>query len=257
MYNFIYPGYKANSLRCAPCTVPPKPPFLRESWSSLFDWESHHGPHMIHMRSHSVSLQCLGHTQYLLQQDIVFQVSSLSLSSSLSRIFARPHHLVLGISSSLLIDISTRSILSSHLLHNCPHIGLRCHGCVVSPFLKRRILRAAHIMATQVQENFFFWGGGGGNAPPHIMSFQLVVVPRHTKQTLLKQLTVSQTSLISKCVPFPHTLFLLLLCHLPTTSMSLHRAILAAVMLDRRIIKASFYEGTFSNRWLWTGILLN
>ena len=53
---------------------------------------------------------------------------------------------------------------------------------------------------------------------------------------------------------WPHTIVLLLLCHLPTTPIFF--TILAAVMLDRRIVKASFSKGTFSNRCLWTGITL-
>ena len=53
---------------------------------------------------------------------------------------------------------------------------------------------------------------------------------------------------------WPHTIVLLLLCHLPTTLVFF--TILAAVMFDRRIVKASFSEGTFSKHWLRTGITL-
>ena len=45
-------------------------------------------------------------------------------------------------------------------------------------------------MATQVPENFVL------GQIHHSMSFQLVVVPGHTKQTLLQQCLVSHTSLI-------------------------------------------------------------
>ena len=57
-------------------------------------------------------------------------------------------------------------------------------------FSKRRKLRAAHIMAAQVPENFVV-------GQMHHMQH---VVPGHTKQTLLKQCLVSQTScrIISK-----------------------------------------------------------
>ena len=114
-------------------------------------------------------------------------------------------------------------------------------------FLKHRKLRPAQIMATQVPQNFAL------GQMHHSMSFQLVVVLGHTKQTLLKQCLVSQTALIicklgvpvatHSCPPSA------VIC--PTTPMFF--TILAAVMLDRGIIKASFYEGTFSNRWVPTG----
>ena len=47
-----------------------------------------------------------------------------------------------------------------------------------------------------------------------------------------------------------------LLCHLPTTPILMFFTILAAVMLDRGIVKASFYEGTLRNHGLRTGITL-
>ena len=53
---------------------------------------------------------------------------------------------------------------------------------------------------------------------------------------------------------WPHTLVLLVLCHLPITPMLFTILQLAAVMLYRGIIKVIFYERTFSNRFLRTGI---
>ena len=103
-------------------------------------------------------------------------------------------------------------------------------------------------MATQFPENFV-WG-----KYTTACCSGLVVVPCHTKQTLLDLQHVSHTFfIISKldvpvathsCPPPPR----------PTTSMFF--TILAAVMLERGIIKASFYQGAFSNRWLRIGITL-
>ena len=82
-------------------------------------------------------------------------------------------------------------------------------------------------MTALVPDNFV-WG-----QMHHSRVVQHVVVPDHTKLTLLKQCLVSQTSLIKSnlvCLS-AHTLVLLLLCHLPTRPMVF--TILAAVMFDR------------------------
>ena len=96
--------------------------------------------------------------------------------------FALPHHLVIGTSSSSVARRRKYSILSSNPLQNC-HIRLWCHGCLICPFLKRRTLRAVHTIVTQFAEYYVLQLG----QMHHSMSFQLIVVPDHAKQTLLKQ----------------------------------------------------------------------
>ena len=147
------------------------------------------------------------------------------------------------------------SILSSHLLQNC-HIGLWCHGCLICPFprLKLRKLRAAHIMATQVPENFVW---GKLNAPQHVvpdnknfekskpgftMSSPLIVVPGHKKQTLLKQCLVSQTSLIISKLGVPVATHSCPPPALSSSTTSMFFTILAAVLFYRGQLKVPYYS---------------
>ena len=116
LYN---PGCKAKSLRCAPCTVvTTKPSFLGEVDSHFLIENLIIG---LQRSLHSVSLQCLGRTEYLLQPGYHFpNLSSLSFSSFWLFCPSPPpcnYHL------ELLAHQRKYYILSTHLLQNC-HIGL-------------------------------------------------------------------------------------------------------------------------------------
>ena len=159
IYSFVYPRCKANSLRCAPCTVvTPKPPFLGKVDCHFLIGSLIIG---LHRRSHSISLPCLGHTQYLLQPEYHLpHLSSLSFSSFWLFCTSPPPS---NWDLELLAHRRKYSILSSHLLQIW-HIGLWCHGCLICQFLKRSTLGQRTSWPRRSPKTLF-----GGNAPQHVV----------------------------------------------------------------------------------------
>ena len=190
--------------------------------------------------SHSVSPQCPDHTQYLLQPGYHLPVlSSLSFSSFWLFCSSPPpcnrHPKLLG-------HRCKYSILSSHFLKNC-HIGALMPWFSNLPISEaQKIEGSAHHGHTSPRKLCF-----GANAPQH-------VVPARCRSPSHK----ANTSQAMSCLPkFWNVLdYIQIGCACSHTLFSsscfvifpLHQCS-SAVMKDTRIIKASFYIGTFSNRW--------